>query len=361
MLAYEQHVQYGGLTFRVHTEHWTEGSTQQIVSELFFKRSLVDIRRHSYALERGPTGGLRLLRLVGRHHRRLVTELGRGELDAKISATPGTGEFKAVDLGEPTSAPALAPVSASSGGVDNIVRNLLEPAASDGLDALSPRSGDDRVIAAHAQCGAVEPAVRAIGDADATSAVTEFDEPGPTAVGLTSLAGGDALSGPAVTFAGDLSLLGVPELLEFLQLGRRTGILVIVGDRGMGQVHLRGGMITGGASPSCDRINELLLRTGAISRVQSDAIRARIGGDATDGAFVAALAEEGIANRVQLREAYLERLFSVLFDLAQWREGQFAFDPCGPGGLPEAAVEVEVDTQAALLEALRRVDEARRE
>ena len=69
-------------------------------------------------------------------------------------------------------------------------------------------------------------------------------------------------------FSGSLQLLAVPDLLDFLKTSRRTGTLVITSNAGIGAVQLKGGNLTGVASPSAPNLGDLLVNKEVLTREQ---------------------------------------------------------------------------------------------
>jgi len=117
--------------------------------------------------------------------------------------------------------------------------------------------------------------------------------------------------GVDATFAGQLSDFALPDLLEFLRAGRRTGLLVCTSASGVGTLRFRGGSLTGATSP----------HTPAVGQVP-------------------------------------QRIAIAVREMVHWQEGQFAFtrerDRDAPPG------EVEVDAQMVLLNVFKEMDERAR-
>ena len=156
--------------------------------------------------------------------------------------------------------------------------------------------------------------------------------------------------------AGDLAEMQPSDLLNFLHQGRRTGVLLTRSDgveRGL--VLIDGNVAWGCSTSSGERLGELLCRMGLADRGKVDAALALQG--ARDqhrrlGQLLVeqkALLEEDVANglRHQAVEIFLGLLVS--------RAGSFVF----LRGLDRAALPVSLglDTQALLLDGLRRLDE----
>ena len=74
----------------------------------------------------------------------------------------------------------------------------------------------------------------------------------------------------------------------------------------------------------------------------------------------AALVEQGLVEEAQVKSALVRQLHCALRELVGWDKGQFAFEPEKLDEEAAGAVAIEVDTQGALLDVLREIDEANR-
>ncbi|HET9954080.1 MAG TPA: DUF4388 domain-containing protein [Polyangiaceae bacterium] len=178
-----------------------------------------------------------------------------------------------------------------------------------------------------------------------------------------------ALMGPV--FSGNLELFALPELLEFLRAGQRTGTLVCSSGAAIGAIHLRAGRLTGAAAPNTPKLGEQLVK----SRVLSAEQLARAKPGQTDVALASNLVQLRLVKPEQVRQALREQINSALLELLAWAEGQFAFnpEPANPGGPPSptgplaptelanqtgsSELEVELDPQLLLLEIFKELDE----
>ena len=162
-------------------------------------------------------------------------------------------------------------------------------------------------------------------------------------------------------FTGDLMLLAVPDLLEFLRASRRTGTLVVTTDHGIGAVYLARGMITGAASPGCSNLGDLLLERRAITEEQLAAATDSQVAESPDELLGAILAQRGTVSPETVRQVLEDQVHRALLEMVGWTEGRFAFEPDkGDRERRPAEIEIELDSQAVLLEVLRRFDEAAR-
>ena len=157
-------------------------------------------------------------------------------------------------------------------------------------------------------------------------------------------------------FTGEIGMFGLPELLEFLRSGRRTGTLTCSFSGGIGAICLSGGMISAAASPNSPSLGSLLVKAGEVTEDQiREAIVAQ-GGDIAAPLLGSVLVERGQATPDAVRRALVEQVYCCLRELIGWTEGQFAFDPNTDYSTP-SVVALTIDPQAAMLDIFRRLDE----
>ena len=158
--------------------------------------------------------------------------------------------------------------------------------------------------------------------------------------------------------AGSLRDLGIPDLLQLLDLSRKTGCLTVRAPAGTdavvwfdaGHVVLAG---VGGPPPAAE---ELLQRCGRIG--EADVAHARWFAERHRGeaSTLDVLASAfGIQPR-EVERVCREHLENVLFELLSWRDGWFSFEDRPAGDIPHPA-QVKVSAQSLLMENARRLDE----
>lgn len=154
-------------------------------------------------------------------------------------------------------------------------------------------------------------------------------------------------------FTGDLGLLPVPDLLEFLRNTRRTGVLVLgQGDR-TGTICIREGMLGGASSPRFRHLGERLHEAGRISAEQLALMVPEEPAAAMGWVPVAGVEESAV------REALTQQIELAVGELVRWSEGMFSFQP--HRRCPRLGIDMTLDTQAVLLDAIRRLDEEARD
>jgi hypothetical protein len=151
---------------------------------------------------------------------------------------------------------------------------------------------------------------------------------------------------------GELSSFEVPDLLVFLEAGRRTGVLVLEGADCETKLFLRAGRPVFAVSTAEElRFGSLLVRHGKITAEGLERLRKRQRAGTRLGSMLLAekvVGEEALASllKVQVSE--------IFFDAIGWREGVFTFlDRVPP---PATAITLDMDLRNLILEGVRRVD-----
>jgi tetratricopeptide (TPR) repeat protein len=173
----------------------------------------------------------------------------------------------------------------------------------------------------------------------------------------------ESVAGKKAVFSGDLQILTIADLLEFLKNGRRTGTLIINSEQGIGAVYVRSGQITSAASPNCNSLGNVLLSQGVITEDQLEEAAAAQAKDkdARGSLLGAIIVDQGAADVSTIKTALTEQVYSAIRELYGWTEGQFAFSPDSSSQEPSSPVEIELDPQHVLLDVVRQIDEENRD
>jgi hypothetical protein len=153
---------------------------------------------------------------------------------------------------------------------------------------------------------------------------------------------------------GDLGRLDVPDVLSFLNMGRRTGVLALEKPDQETKLFFRDGNPVYASSTKEDlRLGAMLVRLRKISAEAIDRAvskprsgRWRVG---------SALLADKVLNETELASFLKVQVSEVIFDTFSWREGLFTFWEKVPP--PASAVTLEMDLQNLLMEGSRRLDE----
>lgn len=154
---------------------------------------------------------------------------------------------------------------------------------------------------------------------------------------------------------GPLHELALTDVLQLLDLSRKTGVLAVERDGAEpALICLEEGTIVGvRATGHTRRLGELLLLAGKATQGQID--RASRRQTLVPGRPIGAYLEEEGVQTAEIKRQLRFQIEELVFDLVRWKEGQFRFEesssPDDPG------VSVRVATESLLMEAMRRMDE----
>ena len=153
---------------------------------------------------------------------------------------------------------------------------------------------------------------------------------------------------------GDLARLEVPDVLTFLNLGRRTGVLALEKPDQETKLFLRDGNPVFATSTKGElRLGEMLVRMGRVKAevVERAASKPRSGRWRIGHMFLA----DKVLTEAELASFLKVQVSEVIFDTFGWRDGQFTFWEKVPP--PATAVTLAMDLQSLLMEGSRRHDE----
>ncbi|HEX7488250.1 MAG TPA: DUF4388 domain-containing protein [Anaeromyxobacteraceae bacterium] len=165
---------------------------------------------------------------------------------------------------------------------------------------------------------------------------------------------------PTAAFSGHLSVFALPELLEFLRSGRRSGLLVCRSAAGSATLRFREGWVTAGRAPSTPALGQLLVRTSKISAKALEAPERLAGGESSE-ALGELLVREGLVDAVTVQRALAHQIEHAIRTLVGWQDGEFAFDSDNVKPVVVSALHVALDSQTILLNIFKELDEASRD
>jgi tetratricopeptide (TPR) repeat protein len=154
---------------------------------------------------------------------------------------------------------------------------------------------------------------------------------------------------------GSLKEASLPDVIQLLFLGRRTGCLALADQHNFGTIYLDEGQIVYASIVNRrDRLGDILLRKGRISAEQLEkAIEAQ--DDDRQHKLGEILVGMGILDRAELEEYMRIQIEEAVYYLFTWTSGTFNFEA---GVRPEREdFLVRISPEALLLEGARRVDE----
>lgn len=155
---------------------------------------------------------------------------------------------------------------------------------------------------------------------------------------------------------GSIEEAGLPDVLQLLALGRKTGCLSVVdGSALQGQIFLDVGRVSyATVSNRPDRLGDMLVKSGRITRQQLDQAvteQTRSSGHQLGRVLV----DAGRLERAELEQYIRLQVEEAVYSLFTWKQGTFSFT--SERLPPHLSLLVPLDTESLLLEGARRVDE----
>ncbi|HKC13558.1 MAG TPA: DUF4388 domain-containing protein, partial [Vicinamibacteria bacterium] len=155
------------------------------------------------------------------------------------------------------------------------------------------------------------------------------------------------------TLEGNLAAFEVPDLLTFIGLGGRTGVLVLERPQQETKLFFRDGKAVFATSTAEElRFGNTLVRLGKLSAQTVERVMQKQRAGARIGQILLSekvLTEEALASFLKIQVS------EVIFHTFSWREGTFTFYDKTPP--PATAVTLEMDLQNLIMEGVRRGDD----
>ncbi len=153
--------------------------------------------------------------------------------------------------------------------------------------------------------------------------------------------------------AGNLETMALPEILQWVSLGRKTGTLKVESGVLQKRVVFRNGVLVSSSSNDPrEALGQFLLR-GRIANEQH--IFNGLLRQEKEGRLLGEiLVSEGVLQEEGLSKALAEKAAETVYDLFLWNEGAFVFEEQDN---PEPVFHVEMDVHSVIMEGVRRVDE----
>lgn len=153
---------------------------------------------------------------------------------------------------------------------------------------------------------------------------------------------------------GSLTRFEVPDLLTFLNMGRRTGVLVMENAQQETKLFLRDGNPVFATSTKDElRMGAILVKQGRLQPGDLDRLLSRhAAGSHRLGQL---LITEKVLREEELAQFLKVQVSEVIFDTFEWKDGSFSlYDAVPP---PASAITLEMDLQNLIMEGVRRIDE----
>ncbi|MEO8226080.1 MAG: DUF4388 domain-containing protein [Gemmatimonadota bacterium] len=154
---------------------------------------------------------------------------------------------------------------------------------------------------------------------------------------------------------GSLKEASLPDVIQLLTLGRRTGCLAVADRQNFGYIYFDGGRITYASIVNRrDRLGDMLVKSGRITAEQLREAVDRQGAE-RERKIGEILVETGVLARSALEDYIRLQIEEAVYYLFTWSSGTFNFEA---GVRPEREdFLVQIHPESLLLEGARRVDE----
>ncbi|MGQ9627558.1 MAG: DUF4388 domain-containing protein [Anaerolineae bacterium] len=154
---------------------------------------------------------------------------------------------------------------------------------------------------------------------------------------------------------GNLRDFSTTQLLNLINLARKTGALTIKGQDGVAKMYFKEGkLIHASLGEQDNSLTSMLLRVGKITPEQSKSIeeRAKV---KTDKELGLLLIQSGIANQKDIIQGVKAYVLDAVYMLFTWTDGMFHFEP---NELPsEDRITVAINLESIIMEGSRRIKE----
>jgi hypothetical protein len=157
--------------------------------------------------------------------------------------------------------------------------------------------------------------------------------------------------------SGNLRTMDLPEILQWIASGRKTGTLHLERRSVQKRIFFQGGVIhTSWSNDPRESLGQFLIRERLVTEEQL--FRALLKQE-TEGQLIGSiLIAEGILSEQDLRRSLQAKAEETIYDLFLWPEGKFEFKD---GEVPaNVTVFIDVEVTGVIMEGVRRVDEWQR-
>ena len=154
---------------------------------------------------------------------------------------------------------------------------------------------------------------------------------------------------------GNIEEAGLPDVLQLLSLGRKSGCLTLVDGETQGHVYLDVGRISyATVANRLDRLGDMLVKSGRITQQQlQTAVDEQ--GRTSKRQLGRILVDSGKIDRGELERFIRMQVENAVYYLFTWKQGTFSF--ASDRLPPHQPLLVSLDAESLLLEGARRVDE----
>ena len=157
-----------------------------------------------------------------------------------------------------------------------------------------------------------------------------------------------------MSIVGSLATMNVADLLQFLEVGQKSGILRVRHENITKMVYFEKGIIVGSSSNDPkEYFGQFLLHYGKIDETGLKAgmekhrqLKVPLG---------RALVHLGLINDAEMMELLRERALEIIYELFLWEQADFAFEDNAL--LPQDLIRIQIKPTSVVMEGIYRVDE----
>jgi hypothetical protein len=165
-----------------------------------------------------------------------------------------------------------------------------------------------------------------------------------------------------MSFQGLIEDVAVADVMQLIRLGVHSGTLTVTSGQEQGIIGFERGRIVSAWNPRSRRVGELLVAAGLIDEGTLAKALAAQNAERPRRTIGHYLVRMGATTAEAIRDVMAQEIERVVSELLAWKTGMFDFTIDDLTALVEVtrftgAPKVDLDTQAVLLEALRRMDE----
>lgn len=171
-----------------------------------------------------------------------------------------------------------------------------------------------------------------------------------------------------MSMKGSLEDVSVPDVLQFVHLGNRSGTLRLEVDGRCAEIGFHLGRIVSARAPGSKRLGQVLVDAGAVEPAALEAALTAQRSAARPAPLGQLLIERAAITPERLREVVEHHVTATVLELVAWRLGDFEFVLDERAPIDDSSVspgdilpDVHINTQMVVLEATRLIDERRRD
>jgi hypothetical protein len=157
-----------------------------------------------------------------------------------------------------------------------------------------------------------------------------------------------------MSLSGRLNTMDLPEVLQWVTIGRKTGSLSFVKDKTKVHIFLKEGkIISSSSNDPTKQLGQFLLFQGKVTEPQlKRAFEIHLQSRVMLGRI---LVQENLISQEEVEKALVTRTEEVIYDLFLWEDGYFHFSNCEFNS--DELILINVDINSLLFEGIRRKDE----